>query len=305
MTNRTRVNHKFGFIRVAEKLYTFLLKMINYTLTLVEPKHEHMKKDLHDQVAIVTGAGQGIGFAICQQLAARGARVLLNDIEEALAEEAARKITADHGTCTAVAGDAGDLSFIAYLTQQAVEKYGSLNIVVANAGITLFGDFFEYTPQDFQQVMRTNLQGSFFLAQSAARTMRELNIRGSILFMSSVTAHQAHKNLAAYAMTKAALEMLARTLVIELSPHGITVNAVAPGATLNERTMHDPDYKSTWSRITPLGKPAIPEDVANAVGFLVSPAASHITGQTVVIDGGWSSISPSPYEEDETRSSEH
>ena len=281
-----------------------MLKIINYTLTFVM-QNQHMKMDLRDQVAIVTGAGQGIGFAICQQLAARGARVVLNDIEERLAEEAARRITADHGVCIPVAGDAGDPGFINHLIQQAVERLGSPNIVVANAGITLFGDFFEYTIEDFQQVTRTNLQGSFFLAQAAARVMREQNLPGSILFMSSVTAHQAHKNLAAYAMTKAALEMLARTLVIELSPYRITVNAVAPGATLNERTMHDPDYKATWSRITPLGKPALPEDVANVVTFLVSPAAAHITGQTVVIDGGWSSISPSPYDDEQTRSSEH
>ncbi len=264
-----------------------------------------MTTNLKDQVAIVTGAGQGIGFAICRQLAAHGARVVLNDVEEALAEEAARKIAVENGACIPVAGDAGDPAFIDYLTRRGVETWGSINIVVANAGITLFGDFFEYSPEDFQQVMRINLQGSFFLAQAAARIMREQNTSGSILFMSSVTAHQAHKNLAAYAMSKAALEMLARTLVIELSPHRITVNAVAPGATLNERTMNDPDYKTTWSRITPLGKPALPEDVANLVTFLVSPAANHITGQTIVIDGGWSSISPSPYEEEPPKSSEH
>lgn len=264
-----------------------------------------MTTDLIDQVAIVTGAGQGIGFAICRQLAARGARVVLNDIQEPLAKEAARKIRSENGTCLPVAGDAGDPKFIDYLTRHAVETWGSLNIVVANAGITLFGDFFEYSAEDFQQVMRTNLYGSFFLAQAGAKIMRDRNTSGSILFMSSVTAHQAHKNLAAYAMTKAALEMLARTLVIELSPYKITVNAVAPGATLNERTMNDPDYKTTWSRITPLGKPALPEDVANLVTFLVSPAASHITGQTIVIDGGWSSISPSPYESESPKSSEH
>ena len=96
-------------------------------------------------------------------------------------------------------------------------------------------------------------------------------------------------------MSKAALEMLAKTLVIELSPYKITVNAIAPGATLTERTGNDPAYEKTWSAITPIGKPASTEDIANAALFLVSPQAGHITGQTLVIDGGWTSVSPSPY----------
>jgi glucose 1-dehydrogenase len=269
-------------------------------------KKRIMKKLLLDQVAIVTGAGQGIGYAISNTLAAQGAIVILNDIEEALAEEAAKKISRENNiACLAIAGDASQVSFIEHLTQTAVQKFGKLNIVVANAGITLFGEFLDYTPEDFNNVMQTNLHGSFFLAQASARIMKDQGMGGSILFMSSVTAHQAHKNLAAYAMSKAALEMLAKTLVIELSQYRITVNAVAPGATLNERTMHDPDYQNTWSKITPLGKPALTSDVANAVAFLVSPHATHITGQTLIIDGGWSSISPSPYEIDEARSSEH
>jgi 3-oxoacyl-[acyl-carrier protein] reductase len=95
-------------------------------------------------------------------------------------------------------------------------------------------------------------------------------------------------------MTKAALEMLARGLVIELSPYHITVNAVAPGATMTERTAEDPLYETTWSRLTPMGRPGLPEDVAKAVVFLVSPEARQITGQTLVVDGGWSVTSPGP-----------
>jgi len=113
--------------------------------------------------------------------------------------------------------------------------------------------------------------------------------------MSSVTGHQAHKNLAAYGITKAALEMLAKTLVIELSPFNISINAIAPGATITERTSEDENYMATWSRITPMGKPATVEDIANAALFMVSPASRHITGQSLIIDGGWTSVSPSPY----------
>ena len=96
-------------------------------------------------------------------------------------------------------------------------------------------------------------------------------------------------------MTKAALELLAKTLVVELSPYKITVNAIAPGATLTERTASDPTYEQTWSRITPIGTPASTGDIANAALFLISPQSQHITGQTLIIDGGWTSVSPSPY----------
>jgi NAD(P)-dependent dehydrogenase (short-subunit alcohol dehydrogenase family) len=96
-------------------------------------------------------------------------------------------------------------------------------------------------------------------------------------------------------MSKAALEMLAKNLVIELSQYKININTIAPGATLTERTVSEPGYESTWSRITPLGKPATVDDIANAALFLVSDGAKHITGQTLIIDGGWTSVSPSPY----------
>ena len=247
------------------------------------------------QVAIVTGAGQGIGFEICSQLALQGASVLLNDIDDTLTTSATDKIKSEGGNCIGLAGDAGDISFINKMVKKAVSDFGQLNIIIANAGITLFADFFDYTPDAFNKVMQVNLAGSFFLAQAGAKQMKQQGTGGTILFMSSVVGHQAHKNLAAYAITKAGLEMLAKNLVIELSPYNITVNAIAPGATLTERTLDDKDYEKTWSRITPIGKPATTSDIANAALFLVSSNAKHITGQSLIIDGGWTSVSPSPY----------
>lgn len=250
---------------------------------------------LQHQVAIVTGAGQGIGLRICQELAAHGASVVLNDRETSLAEEGAALINREGGRCIACVGDASDVRFIQEMVDTAVRQFGRLDIAIANAGITLFGEFLDYKKEDLMKVLDLNIGGSFFLAQAAALQMKAQNSGGRILFMSSVTGHQAHKNLAAYGMSKAALEMLAKTLVVELSPLGITVNAIAPGATATERTLADKDYEKTWARITPMGKPATPHDIAHAALFLVSPAAGHITGQSLVIDGGWTSVSPSPY----------
>lgn len=248
-----------------------------------------------NKVAIVTGAGQGIGHEICRQLCANGAKVILNDIDEQLARDAAQNIDREGATCIAVAGDSGDIGFIERMVQMAVSEFGRLDIAIANSGITLFGDFLNYAPDSFYRVMNVNLAGSFFLAQKAAKQMIAQSSGGSILFMSSVTGHQAHKQLAAYGMTKAALEMLAKTLVIELSQYRITVNAIAPGATLTERTLDDPSYEKVWSGLTPMGRPATTKDIANAALFMVSDSASHITGQSLIIDGGWTSVSPSPF----------
>ena len=253
-----------------------------------------ISRTFNGKTGIVTGAGQGIGFEICRQLALAWATVLLNDIDPLLSDHAAHKIQGV-GRCIACPGDASKPTFIKQLVGLAVAETGRLDIVIANAGITLFGDFLNYQPESFYSVMEVNLGGTFFLAQEAAKQLIKQGEGGSILFTSSVTGHQAHKNLAAYGMSKAALEMLAKHLVVELSPFRINVNTIAPGATLTERTAEDGQYEATWSSITPMGRPATPADVAAAVLFLTSDKARHITGQTLVIDGGWTSVSPSPY----------
>ena len=264
----------------------------------------------NEKVAIVTGAGQGIGLEICRQLIKAGAYVIFNDQDVNLAEQAAHQLGSNSiaiaGDCRHVtllqrsptyfvAGDCSEENIIDQMIRTAIDQFNHLDIVIANAGITLYGPFLSYTREAFDRVMAVNLAGSFFLAQQAALVMKKTARDGSILLMSSVTGHQAHKNLTAYGMSKAALEMLAKGLVVELSEYGITVNAIAPGATATERTLEDADYEKTWSRITPLGRPATVSEIAGTALFLVSGSARHITGQTLVVDGGWTSVSPSPY----------
>ncbi|WP_080056473.1 SDR family NAD(P)-dependent oxidoreductase [Spirosoma aerolatum] len=251
------------------------------------------------QTVLITGAGTGIGFAIAKALVQQGANVVLNDYDHDLARNAAHRIqdecqTPDAGTCEACPGDASDVSFIRHMVDTAVARFGSLDIAIANAGITIFGDIFTTTAEAFQKIVDVNLRGSFFLAQMAAQQMRLQGKGGSILFMSSVVGHLAHPGLPVYSMTKAGLEMLARQLVIDFSPLGITINTIAPGATLTERTLDDPTYIPIWSRITPMGRPATVDDITNAALFLVAPASRHITGQSLVVDGGWTSVGVPP-----------
>lgn len=258
-----------------------------------------MNQVFTNQTVLITGAGQGIGFAIAQALFRQGANVLLNDYDETLARQAVEAMQAGGqsegaGQCEAFPGDASDVQFIQHMVDTAVSRFGSVDIAIANAGITIFGDIFTTTPEAFGKIVDLNLRGSFFLAQMAARQMREQKRGGSVLFMSSVVGHQAHPGLPVYSMTKAGLEMLAKQLVIDFSPLGITVNAIAPGATLTERTMDDPTYVPIWSRITPMGRPATVDDITNATLFLVAPASRHITGQSLVVDGGWTSVSVPP-----------
>jgi glucose 1-dehydrogenase len=252
-------------------------------------------KIFNNQVAIVTGAGIGIGFEVVRQLALQGAKIILNDIDETLAHSASQKIIENGGVCEAFGGDVSEMPTIEGIVKFAVEKFGKLDILIANAGITTYGSFLEYQPESMQKLLQINLFGTFFLTQAAAKQMVLQGHGGSILLTSSVTGHSAHPFLAAYGMTKAGIDQLAKNLVIDLAPHNININTIVPGATLTERTLEDADYLKTWSKITPSGRPATTADIAHAAVFLVSPFSRQILGQNLVIDGGWTSVGIPPY----------
>jgi 3-oxoacyl-[acyl-carrier protein] reductase len=232
---------------------------------------------------IVTGAGQGIGYQIAQQLMAEGHVVVINDINPSLLSGPYTK-----------AGDVSSIEFIQELVSYAQSLPGELAGCVCNAGMTTFGSFWDYSPESMKSLLDLNIQGTFFLIQEVAKAIRSAGNPGSIVVTSSVTGHQAHPDLAAYGMTKAALNQLVQNLVTDLSPVQIRINAVSPGATMTERTEKDLNYLQEWSRLTPLGKPADVQDISEAVCFFLSDKAKHITGQTLIVDGGWTSISPPP-----------
>jgi 3-oxoacyl-[acyl-carrier protein] reductase len=253
-----------------------------------------MSELLLGKTAIVTGAAQGIGFEIVRELLENGAKVLINDLEPEMLDNACKQLLNWESQVLIHPGDAGNSEVIKQMVHSVVESFGKLDMVVANAGITIPGEFLSFEEDDLRSMFDLNLIGSFLLAQAAANKMIEQANGGRILFLSSVTGVQAIKGTEGYGMTKAALRMLAKTAGVELAPYGITVNCVAPGATETERTLQNPQYSSDWGQLIPTGRPATTRDIAKACLYFLGPHASQVTGQTLVVDGGWSVTGAQP-----------
>lgn len=254
--------------------------------------------DFEGKVVIVTGAGVGIGYGICEAFARQGASVILNDIDDALAENSADKINQSVGksSVTPYPLDVADSDAIHRMFADIIDRFSRVDVVVANAGISHFGTFLDYTAAAFDRVVSVNLRGTYFTAQAAARAMIDAKVNsGRIILMSSVTGEQAYPNLSAYGMTKAGISHLSKTLAVELGQYKITANTICPGATLTERThKDDPNYDSNWASVIPTGRVGYVEDIAATALFLASAQASQITGQTLIVDGGWTLLSPIP-----------
>jgi 3-oxoacyl-[acyl-carrier protein] reductase len=255
--------------------------------------------DLSGKVAIVSGASKGIGYEIALRLGRAGAAVVAGyNSDEEGARSAVRTIAEHGGNAIAVRVDNRSVASCRDFVASAIREFGQVDVACCHAGITSWGKFLEFTEQEFDTLVNVNLRGTYFLAQAAAREMVRRGAGGRIIITSSVTGVQAVENLSAYAMTKGGLQMLARNLVLELSPYNITINCVAPGSVTNRRNLQDdPDYSANWARVIPLGRAGTPADIASAVLFFASDDASWITGQTLVVDGGLTTYSPTPYVE--------
>jgi glucose 1-dehydrogenase len=254
-------------------------------------------KRFEGKAVLVTGAGTGIGYAICRRFAQEGAWVALNDMDEAATVKATQKINEETGQATVFpfTFDVAHTDALRLAVNEADSQFGRLDVVVANAGITNYGSFLDYTPEAFDRLTAVNLRGSYFTAQAAARAMIARKIEGHIIVMSSVTGVQAFKNLGAYGVTKAGIVMMAKSLAVELGGHGISVHAIIPGITRTERTVaDDPNLDENWNAVLATGKVSEPEDVAGVALFLASDDARQMTGQALVVDGGWVIHSPIP-----------
>ncbi|MEC7583901.1 MAG: 3-oxoacyl-[acyl-carrier-protein] reductase [Planctomycetota bacterium] len=245
-----------------------------------------MDKDLTDKVALVTGASRGIGKAIAMGVAAQGAQVLCVSSREGGCDDVLTAIDAAGGQAQAIACDVGDAAQIQGLADQVLKEHGRLDVLVNNAGVTRDGIFMRMSSDDFDQVVGTNLRGPFLLCRAFARAMAKAR-SGRIINIGSVVGLTGNAGQANYAASKAGLVGLTKSLAKELAGRGVTANLIAPGFIETDMTAALPEetQKSLLAGI-PLGRFGRPEDIAAAVVFLCSDAASYVTGQTLVVDGG-------------------
>jgi 2-deoxy-D-gluconate 3-dehydrogenase len=252
--------------------------------------------DLSGKIALVTGAGMGIGQGIALRLAQAGATVLATDIDEAAARTTAQRIADGGGKAKPLRTDSRQVDDIRRATRTAIDELGGLHILVNNAGVFPFSPVLDTSPELWNQVIALNLSGAFFHAQEAARHMIEAG-GGKIVNIASIDALHPTGNLVHYDASKGGVMMMTKSLALELAPYCINVNAIAPGAiqTPGASTPMSPDtspeqaeaiVRGFMSRI-PWGRQGTPQDIANAALFLASPASDYITGEMIVVDGGF------------------
>ncbi|MCX8007943.1 MAG: 3-oxoacyl-[acyl-carrier-protein] reductase [Coriobacteriia bacterium] len=244
---------------------------------------------LDGSVALVTGANRGIGAEIAYRLGSLGATVAMNVRSDSAGAQAVidrlsgEGSTAPHGI---VVADVADSSACDRMVAEIVERWGRLDIVVNNAGITRDGLAVRMTDEDWNAVIATNLSGAFFVSRAAAKVMMKQR-SGSVVMVSSVVGLVGNAGQANYAAAKAGLLGLTRSLAKELAPRGIRVNAVAPGFITTDMTASLPEpVKDAALQAIALRRFGEPGDVADAVAFLASDAARYITGQVLAVDGG-------------------
>ncbi len=241
---------------------------------------------LEGKTAVVTGGAKGVGRGIALELAGRGCDVALADVDLAGAEATAAEIAGMGRAAFAVKADVGVAADVDALFAEVLRRFPRLHLLVNNAGIQTWKALLDLEEREWDRVIRTNLKGCFLCTQRAARHMKDHG-GGRIVNIGSGSNKIAFPKLVDYTASKGGIEMFTKVAAVELGQYSITVNCVAPGAVLVERTSKElPDYAGTFARMTPLGRVGVPQDIGRAVSFLAGDDADFITGQTIFVDGG-------------------
>ena len=236
-------------------------------------------------VAIVTGAGSGIGAATARAFSDRGDQVVCADVDLETAKATAARLR----DAIAVQVDVSDATSCDHMVKEAIRRFGDVNSIVTCAGVERHGLGHEFSVEDFDFIVGVNLKGTWLSARSAVRAMIKAGHGGTVVMIGSINSVVGNRGASAYCASKGGVLMLGKTLALDWAPFGVRVNIVGPGVVdtpMSARSLADPKKRAWMMEKTPLGRPAPPEEIASVVAFLASDASSFMTGAYVPVDGG-------------------
>jgi NAD(P)-dependent dehydrogenase (short-subunit alcohol dehydrogenase family) len=236
-------------------------------------------------VAIITGAGSGIGAATARTLSERGDQVVCADVKL----DAANQIAAALPDAMAVEVDVSSGASCDRMVEEAVRKFGDVDSIVTCAGVEKHGLGHEFSEEDFDWIMGVNLKGTWLSARAAVRAMIKAGHGGTVVMIGSINSVVGNPGASAYCASKGGVLMLGKTLALDWAPFGVRVNIIGPGVVdtpMSARSLADPEKRARMMDKTPLGRPAPPSEIASVVAFLTSDASSFMTGAYLPVDGG-------------------